>query len=166
MKPYVALLRGINVGGNNIIKMADLRKSFERMGFADAQTYIQSGNIVFSSDAIATQITRKIEEGLARDFLYDGRIMLRSLPQMREIVNKAPAGFGQKPEKYRYDVLFLEDGLDGSRALKELSVREGVDEANAGKTVLFFCRLIARITQSHLTKLAGTPLYKQLTIRN
>ncbi|NIP26808.1 MAG: DUF1697 domain-containing protein, partial [Phycisphaerae bacterium] len=47
MRQYAALLRGINVGGKNIIKMADLRACFERMGFSDVRTYIQSGNVLF-----------------------------------------------------------------------------------------------------------------------
>jgi uncharacterized protein (DUF1697 family) len=85
---------------------------------------------------------------------------------MKAIVNKAPDGFGQEPEKYRYDVLFLQSGLSARSALKELSLREGVDQAFSGKATLYFQRLIARAGQSHLTKLVGTPLYQQLTIRN
>lgn len=50
MKRFVALLRGINVGGNNIIKMADLKTCFEEMGFANVVTYIQSGNVLFDSN--------------------------------------------------------------------------------------------------------------------
>jgi uncharacterized protein (DUF1697 family) len=49
MNKYLALLRGINVGGNNIIKMVDLKACFEKMGFLDVSTYIQSGNVLFSS---------------------------------------------------------------------------------------------------------------------
>ncbi|NCP46313.1 MAG: DUF1697 domain-containing protein, partial [Flavobacteriales bacterium] len=50
MNQYLALLRGINVGGNNIIKMVDLKACFEKMGFTDVKTYIQSGNVIFTSD--------------------------------------------------------------------------------------------------------------------
>jgi len=62
---YLTLLRGINVGGNNIIKMTDLKSCFENMGFTSVSTYIQSGNVIFKSDEKDnTRLTNKIEQVL------------------------------------------------------------------------------------------------------
>lgn len=68
---YIALLRGINVGGKSIIKMADLRKMMEAMGFTDVETYIQSGNVLFTStksdpEQLALQIAKKITASLRK----------------------------------------------------------------------------------------------------
>ena len=63
---YIALLRGINVGGNNIIRMADLKQSFEELGFSEVTTYIQSGNVLFnSSEGDKQLLTGKIEAHLS-----------------------------------------------------------------------------------------------------
>ena len=80
---YLAFLRGINVGGKNIIKMAELRSCFEAEVFRDAATYIQSGNVIFStpSSALST-LTISIEEMLAAAFYYEARVALRSRKQM------------------------------------------------------------------------------------
>lgn len=69
---YLALLRGINVGGNNIIKMTDLKSCFENMGFDDVLTYIQSGNVLFKSDEKnKTRLTNRIEMVLSEHFNPD-----------------------------------------------------------------------------------------------
>jgi uncharacterized protein (DUF1697 family) len=67
MHKYLALLRGINVGGNNIIKMADLKLAFEEMGFSDVSTFIQSGNVIFSSNSTdLNKLTETIEKDLSK----------------------------------------------------------------------------------------------------
>src|SRR5690606_20883705 len=105
---YIALLRGINVGGNNIIKMADLKTCFENMNFKDVVTYIQSGNVLFSTDEKdQDKLTAKIEKALSERFNYGSRIVLITSNQLKKIVEEAPAGFGEEASLYRYDVLFL-----------------------------------------------------------
>lgn len=167
MTRYVALLRGINVGGNNVIRMSDLKRCFEELGFTDVATYIQSGNVVFeAAEAVPTAVTTRIEAGLSGAFGYEAKIVLRSHAQMRAIVEGAPDGFGGQPEVYRYDVLFLMEPASAAEVLEQLPVREGVDEAFAGDGVCYFRRLIARATQSYLSKVVSMPMYKQMTVRN
>src|SRR5688572_22484868 len=92
---YIALLRGINVGGNNLIKMLDLRTSFANMGFTDVETYIQSGNVVFSSKQTnKTKLTALIEEALSDAFSYESRVVVVSGSEMERVVAQAPKGFG------------------------------------------------------------------------
>jgi uncharacterized protein (DUF1697 family) len=85
MKQYVTLLRGINVGGNNLIKMPALKASFEAQGFSDVSTYIQSGNVLFSSDQVdQSKLTADIEDALSKAFDYNSRLVVRSYEQMRD----------------------------------------------------------------------------------
>ena len=163
----MALLRGINVGGNNLIKMAELKRCFESLGFGDVATYIQSGNVLFEAEkSPAAQLAARVEAALAKTFGYAGRVAVRSHAQMSAIVDDAPAGFGREPERYRYDVLFLLPPLTPAAAMKELKTREGVDRAFAGKGVCYFSRLVSRITQTYLNQIVGLPVYQNMTIRN
>jgi uncharacterized protein (DUF1697 family) len=167
MEQYVALLRGINVGGNNLIKMAELRISFEKLGFQNVSTYIQSGNVLFGAqEKNQTKLTDQIESGLSKTFKYQSRIVVRSFKQMKEIVKFAPKSFGQDPTTFRYDVIFLKEPLIAAEAMKSVTVKEGVDEAYKGHGVLYFSRLIERASQSHLARIITKPVYQSMTIRN
>ena len=167
MKKYVALLRGINVGGKNLIKMTDLKACFEALGLEDVSTYIQSGNVLFSADrSEQARLTIQIEEALSKTFNYKSRVVLRSHKQMKEIVARAPKSFGNDPATYRYDVIFLKAPLTAVEAMKTVTAKEGVDQAFAGQGVLYFSRLISKASQSHLTRIIGMPVYQDMTIRN
>jgi uncharacterized protein (DUF1697 family) len=167
MNQYLVLLRGINVGGKNIIKMADLKAGFDALGFSNVITYIQSGNVLIQSDekdkALLTAI---IEKGLFKRFNFEAKVVVISKKELAEILRNAPEGFGGEEEKFRYDVIFLKEPLTPKEALQSVSAREGVDAAHAGKQALYFSRLISRAAQSHLTKIIGTPVYQNMTIRN
>jgi uncharacterized protein (DUF1697 family) len=165
---YVALLRGINVGGNNLIKMAALKACFEAGGLADVVTYIQSGNVIFTARASErATLGRRVEGLLAKSFVdYPPSVVLRTQKQMHDIVARAPAGFGKEPAKFRYDVVFLKEPLTAAVAMKSVATREGVDEAHAGVGALYFARLVSRASQSKLPKLASMPVYQSMTIRN
>lgn len=167
MVRYVALLRGINVGGNNLIKMADLKACFERHGYEDVTTYIQSGNVVFSSARAALpQLTERIQRMLAESFDHEASVVLRTRSQMREIVEGAPEGFGAEPDRYRDDVIFLMPPLTAPTAMQSVRTRDGVDRAWAGPGVLYFSRLTARAAQSQLSRIVSMPIYPRMTIRN
>ena len=167
MARYVALLRGINVGGKNPIGMPALKACFEEHGFEDVATYIQSGNVLFSARrASMSTFTSRIERMLSADFDYDARVVIRDRAQMRTTVERAPAGFGTDPDRFRYDVLFLKPPLTASAAMKSVRVRDGVDAAAAGRGVLYFSRLTSRASQSYLSKIVTMPVYQDMTIRN
>jgi uncharacterized protein (DUF1697 family) len=164
---YLALLRGINVGGKNIIRMADLKSAFEEMGLLNVVTYIQSGNVLFQSDEKDKKVlTDKVEKRLSKTFKYEAKLVIISHKELKEIVNEAPRGFGKDAETYRYDVIFLKEPLTSKEAMKSVSVKEGVDSVHAGKEALYFSRLIAKASSSHLAKIVGLPVYQNMTIRN
>ena len=164
---YLALLRGINVGGNNIIKMTDLKACFENMGFSAVVTYIQSGNVLFDSlDTDKAKLTSQIEMALSERFAYESRIVLMKQEMLRNIIAHAPDSFGSEPEIYRYDVLFLKEPLTVDEAMTKIRAKEGVDLVTAGDGIVYYSRLINKASQSYMTRMIGTPVYKEMTIRN
>jgi uncharacterized protein (DUF1697 family) len=164
---YVALLRGINVGGKNLIKMPALKGAFEDDGFEDVATFIQSGNVLFTAPGSrAAELTRRIETMLAEVFDHVPTVVVRNGKQMRAIVDGAPKGFGEAPAKYRYDVIFLKEPLVAKVAMKSVPTRPDVDEVHPGPGVLYASRLTAKATQSRLNKIVSSPIYPSVTIRN
>jgi uncharacterized protein (DUF1697 family) len=167
MNVYVALLRGINVGGNNLIKMPALKACFEGQGFREVATYIQSGNVLFAARAANRRtLTDRIEKALSSTFAYQSRVVVCSLDEMKATVDKAPKDFGKQPAAYRYDVIFLKDPLTTKEALASVRANPEVDRVHPGKNVLYFSRLISKASQSHLSRIVGTPAYQNMTIRN
>lgn len=164
---YLALLRGINVGGKNIIKMTGLRACFEEIGFSDVATYIQSGNVLFrSTEKDRRKLESQIEEELSRTFRYSSVVVVVSHRELQKIVKSAPRGFGSQPDTYRYDVAFLKEPLTPAKVMEQVSLKEGVDQAYAGKLAFYFSRLTSRAVQSRLNRIASLPIYKYMTIRN
>jgi uncharacterized protein (DUF1697 family) len=164
---YVALLRGINVGGKNLIKMTALAALFDELGFGDVVTYIQSGNVVFSAPAgDRDALEARIEEALSREFKYESRIVAVSREELKSAVAGAPKGFGADPATYRYDVIFLKRPLTAAAAIARIPTREGVDSAGAGEQVLYFSRLAAKASQSRFPRVTQLPEYRYMTIRN
>jgi uncharacterized protein (DUF1697 family) len=90
MRTYIALLRGINVGGKNKVKMADLKRTFEASGLSRVQTYIQSGNVLFESDEEEAPLRQRIEERIAADFGIQVVVVLRTLAEMERIAANCP----------------------------------------------------------------------------
>ncbi len=167
MSQYVALLRGINVGGNNLIKMSALKDCLEREGLDDVATYIASGNVLFAASASESgQLVDRIERVLEKTFDYPASIVLRSLKQMSDVVGRAPKGFGKSPATYRYDVVFLKSPLTAKAAARDVPTRDGVDQLHTGVGVLYCSRLVSRASQSRFSKIVSAPSYQSMTIRN
>ena len=167
MAKYVALLRGINVGGKNMIKMPALKECFEAGGFEDVATYIQSGNVLFGGSGSGAALAERIEKMLNKTFThYKAFVVVRSHAQMRNVVEKAPKGFGKKPDSYLYDTIYLKEPLTAASALKKVPINEEVDEASGGRGVIYFSRVKSKATRSRLNRVASLPIYKNMTIRN
>jgi uncharacterized protein (DUF1697 family) len=166
-KQYLALLRGINVGGKNIMRMTLLKACLEKMGLEEVLTYIQSGNVLFSStEKSIDRLTAKVERVLSKQFNYESRVVVVSRDTLEAGVKRAPRGFGKDPAKYRYDVIFLKKPLTADEVMKSVKVKEGVDAAWPGQGVIYFSRLIRQASQSQLSRIVGLPVYQSMTIRN
>lgn len=168
MNTYVVLLRGINVGGKNKVPMAELRSYLEELGFADVSTYIASGNVILKSDKSATEIQTVIEEMLPAKFNLDSeliKVLVLTLPQLQAVVDSKPKGFGDHPDKYHSDTIFLID-ITTDEAMSVFNPREGVDAIWPGEGVIYSQRLSAERTKSRLGQIIGTTPYKSMTIRS
>ena len=147
--------------------MTDLKTCFEEMGFTNVTTYIQSGNVLFDSQGNnQIQLTQQIEKALSERFDYNSSVVLFSQQDLIQLVNNAPEGFGVSPDEYRYDVIFLKPPLTSEEALSKIKTKEGVDSVTAGDGVLYFSRLSEKSSQSYMSKMIGTAIYKEMTIRN
>ena len=168
MNTYIILLRGINVGGKNKIPMADLRTCLEELGFSKVSTYIASGNVILESGFTPDNIKELIEIALPKRFILDNeliKVLVLSHSQLQAIVENKPEGFGDQPDQYHYDVIFLM-GIDIAQALSVFDPREGVDKVWPGDGVIYAQRLSSQRTKSRLSKIIGTQVYKSMTIRN
>ena len=162
---HVALIRGINVGGKNIVPMAALRVALTEAGLGDVRTYIQSGNVLFSTKKSTEAANNLVERVLADGFGVTTVVVTVPAAMFRDVVDQAPKGFGEGDHR-RWDVIFLRPSLPVAKALEVVRTREGVDEVDHGKHAIYFSRLEAQASRTRLTAIVGTPAYKDMTIRN
>lgn len=162
---YVALLRGINVGGNNKINMKDLAKSFASVGMERVKTYINSGNLIFENNTMSqVEINLALEKVIKDDFALEIKVLLKSYDQYRIVIDAVPLDWTNDKE-YKSDILFLWEEVDSSDCLDLLTLKEFDTLEYVPGAVLWH---IDRTFQSKsgLVKLPSSPLYKQVTIRN
>ena len=168
MTRYLLLLRGINVGGKNKVPMAALRELLESHGHTKVSTYIASGNVILSSDRSAAAIKDELQEALPKTFKLDSEliaVLVLTRAQLRAVVKDKPKGFGDHPDRYHSDAIFLM-GIDSATAMEVFDPRPGVDRVWPGDGVIYSQRLSAERTKSRLNKAISTPLYKSMTIRS
>ena len=161
-------MRGINVGGKNKVPMTGLKKCLEELGFSNVSTYIVSGNVIVESDKSADEVQARIEKALSESFKLDSeliKVLVLTQDQLQAIIDNKPEGFGEQPEKYHSDAIFLM-GIDAAQAMPVFKPREGVDKIWPGNGVIYSQRLSALRTKSRLSIIIGTPAYQSMTIRS
>ena len=146
---YVALLRGINLGGNNMIRMADLKAEFEKLGFKNVVSYINSGNIAFdapksSEKKLSDKIEKAVEAMIGRNI----DVMVRDQPSICEVVKNDP--FKGKYESHKeMHVLFIKDEMPAEK--KKLLLEQQTDDERIkvdGREI--YCHLKQGVAQSAL----------------
>lgn len=164
---YVALLRGINVGGNNKASMAELKEIFEKLGHSNVLTYINSGNIIFSSSSTDTKkLAETIEKELESHFGFFIPTIVKSKPQIEAIHKALPTSWANDPDG-KCDILFLWDEINSAKIIDNLPIRPGYDDDVHyvdGAVIWHIER--KNITKTWLPKIVGTDLYKKMTIRS
>ena len=166
MPSHVALLRGINVGGNNLIRMPELAASFRDAGYRDVSTYIQSGNVLFTAGRAATPDLEDAVEGmLEARFKLPILVVVRSRDELAATIAAAPPNHGSA--ELRSDVFFLKHPLTAEATAAQLpELREGVDSVALGPGAIYFSRVAKQASQTRMTRLVSMPVYQQLTVRN
>ena len=123
---YVALLRGINVGGNNMIKMETLRETFAALGFENVRSYINSGNLAFdTSKTNDLKLAGKIHDAIKKDFGFDISVMVRSLAEIEDVIKNNPFEGKFENDKYMH-LFFLNDKL--TREQEALLLEQASDD--------------------------------------
>lgn len=167
MKKYIAMLRGINVGGNNTIAMPVLKELFEQNGFNDVKPYINSGNIIFSSENTdEMKLKEKCEIIILGKFNINISVMIISVDDLSEAVNNAPEWWGKDTES-KHNTLFI---------VPPATVKEVFESVDSNKPeyeridhfgrVIFWSAPILTYSITRLTKIVGASLYNSITIRN
>src|SRR5215204_2474720 len=162
---YVALLRGINVGGKSIVRMADLKECVEDLGYEDVSTFIASGNVLFESAKDAAKLESELERKLEQRFDLPIAVVVLSRATLARVVKAIPSSWIGK-DSLRVNVAFLRRNLDGRKLARELEPKEGVDELVATKAALIWATRRDALTRSGMQKLVGGAAYKDLTVRN
>lgn len=163
---YVALLRGINVGGNNKVEMKRLKATFERVGMADVLTYINSGNVIFqSNEEDEKKLASILEKAIEAEFGFYVKVLVRSRTTMNAIAEQLPDAWVNDAGT-KTDVLFLWEGYDTPDTMKLLSVKPEIDRILYTPGAILWSVDRANVTRSGLVKIVGTDLYRHVTVRN
>jgi uncharacterized protein (DUF1697 family) len=164
---YVALLRGINVGGNNLISMADLKACVEQLGHQRVRTYINSGNVIFQSASTdARQLERDLEQALAPRFKAPIAVVARSHVEMQRTLAQVPAGW-LTADDLRCYVIFLRHTIDRPELVKRFTYKPEIEALTYAPGTLFWSVRLDSVTKSALSKqLIGRAVFQDMTMRN
>jgi uncharacterized protein (DUF1697 family) len=162
---YVALLRGINVGGNNTIKMSELKACFEAQGYTDVRTYINSGNIIFSTDELQAGSAKTIEQLISDKFKLNIPVVVRSQTQISELARQIPDDW-TNDKALRTDVLFLWQEVDYPDVLKEIKTNPDVDNLMYIPGAIIWNYDRANYSKTKMRDFIGSRVYKLMTARN
>lgn len=163
---YVALLRGINVGGNNKISMKLLKETFERAGMQQVVTYINSGNIIFSDEGRShSELSERLEQAIEADFGLSIRVIVRNEEEMQAVIEALPDSWTNDAHM-KGDVMFLWDEINDRSVLDKLPIKPGIGSLIYTPGAILYSVSKEDVNRSGLTKLVGSKLYKLMTIRN
>jgi uncharacterized protein (DUF1697 family) len=124
MTVIISMLRGVNVGGHNKIKMEALRALYESLKLKDAQTYVQSGNVIFATDERdIARLAKRIEDGIERKFGFRPSVILRTAAEMRDVIARNPFAKRRGIEPSKLLVTFLASDPDAEAREKVRQVK-------------------------------------------
>lgn len=160
---YLALLRGINVGGNRTVPMAELRGVFEHAGYTDVSTYINSGNVVFSAPGEPDR--RMIESQLAAQFGFAIDMLVLSQVKFAAVADAVPDEWANDTMQ-KSDVAFLFADVDSPDILQRVGYKPEVETMLYVPGAVIMNVMRHNQSKASLLKIVGTPLYRRMTIRN
>lgn len=168
MKKYVALLRGINISGKNKISMAELKKGFEGLAFEEVKTYLNSGNVIFSSDEDdIKKFTNQIERMIKNQFDLDIPVLVILKETLIDILHNAPKWWGDDNKEIYDNLIFIMPPAKFSDVYDEIGEpKRELEKIQSYKEVIFwsFSRKDYQKT-NWWSKTAGANISTKLTIR-
>jgi uncharacterized protein (DUF1697 family) len=163
---YVALLRGINVGGRTLVKMGDLKTCVEELGLDDVSTYIASGNVLFESgERDAAKLEARIERAIEQRFGLPVKVVVLNRAEYARIVKAIPDPW-IGDASLRANVAFVRRGTDAKQVVRELEPDAAVEEVKAIVGAILWATKRDALNRSVMRKLIGGEAYKELTVRN
>ncbi|HEV2141613.1 MAG TPA: DUF1697 domain-containing protein [Candidatus Dormibacteraeota bacterium] len=163
---YVAFLRGVNVGGNSIVSMAAIKEALVALGLSDVRTYINSGNVIFSTRASdARQLTARIEKALEQHTGMAIKVLVMDHKSLKKMVGAIPPSWVDDKTMRTY-VLLLWKELDDRSILDRLPIKAGVDELRYTPGAVVWRVDRENVGRSQMNRIVGTPVYKKITIRS
>ena len=162
---YVALLRGINVGGNRKVEMKKLRHLFESLGCTNVSTYINSGNVIFESGDDFKSVFKKIIICLEHNFDFEIPTLLKTETEIKKIAKAIPKNWGNDKNQ-RTDVAYLFSEIDSEKIIVELPIKKEFIDVRYVKGAIYWNVKRENVYKSNLAKLISHKLYKFMTIRN
>jgi uncharacterized protein (DUF1697 family) len=163
---YVALLRGINVGGNAKVEMARLRAVFERLGLKDVRTHINSGNVIFTAgEGERKRLRQSIEAAIAAEFGLNVPVVLRDRSEMTTLVDEIPKSWVNDAQM-KCDVMFLWPELDRPDILLQIPHKPELEDVKYYPGTLVWRVDRNKISRGRVLRIIGTDTYRQMTVRN
>jgi uncharacterized protein (DUF1697 family) len=166
MMVYVAFLRGVNVGGKGIVSMAAIKEALVALGLSDVRTYINSGNVIFSTRASdARKLMARIEKALEQHTGMTIKLLVMDHKTLKKMVDAIPSNWVDDKTMRTY-VLLLWKELDDRGIVDRLPTKPGVDELRYTPGAVVWRVDRENVGRSHMNRIVGTPLYKKITIRS
>ena len=163
---FVALLRGVNVGGKNNLSMSALKANLSKAGFADVATYINSGNVLFtSSEADPRKLEEKIERLLASGHKLECKVVVRSIVEMKKLVQSLPPSW-RGDEEWAHNVMFLRRSIDSKDVLKELAPKPDIEKVLYRPGAVLWSARRSDIQKSAINKISSRKIFQDMTVRN
>lgn len=163
---YIALLRGINVGGNNKVAMPALKECFETLGFKNVTTYINSGNVVFESTQMGTaKLVSLCEEAIQERFGFHVVCSVITADELLEALDHAPRWWNQGDAKH--NAIFVIAPKTADAVLAEVGEHKPeYEQVEAHHPIIFWSAPLETFSRTRYSKIVGTDVYKSVTIRN
>lgn len=162
---YIALLRGINVGGNRRVEMKKLKELCHTLGFSAVSTYVNSGNLIFETDQSKNEVCSKLVIALQKEFGFVVPTLVKTFSEMQAIAAAIPSDWENDAE-YRADVAYLFPEIDSEKILDELSLRREYVDVRYVSGALLWHLDRKNYNRSYLNKLIGQSSYQCMTVRN
>src|SRR4030095_620417 len=163
---FVALLRAVNVGGKNMISMASLKSSFEKLGFEAVTTYINSGNIIFKTKPVdARKLEAKIEEMLAKEYRFENKVVVRSFSEISDLVESLPKDWNGDT-RWRYNVIFLRHSIASVEILDRLNPKSDIEQVLYRPGTLLWSVRVSDVSRTTMIKLSAQKIFQEMTVRN
>lgn len=164
---YIALLRGINVGGNSKVPMAELKRCLEALGFENVKTYINSGNVIFDdSELDVAKLIKRCEAAIEDMFGFHVVCPIISAVELEDAITHAPDWWGLDDDD-RHNAIFVIPPLTVKAVMDEIGEAKPEFEKVASRgPVIFWTAPLKTFSRTRYSKIVGTSAYKSVTIRN